>query len=70
VTGGKDQRGEATVNPWPLQGQPAAAEPTKIVPEWVALKLKPVLCPVKGELGVLGGWVQPNLHGGSVVLRS
>jgi len=58
------------VNPWPLQGWPAKAELAKIVPEQVASKLEPVPRPVKGELGVLRGRVQPNLHGGDMVPRS
>jgi len=45
-------------------------EPAKIEPERVALSLEPALHPVKGGLGGLRGWVQPNLHGSDVVLRS
>jgi len=70
VTGGKNQRGEATVSPQPLQGWPATTEPAKIVLERGASKLEPIPRPVKGELGVLRGRVQPNLHGGDVVPRS
>jgi len=58
------------VNPQPLQGRPATMELAKIVLEQGASKLEPVPRPVKGELGVLRGRVQPNLHGGGVVLRS
>jgi len=45
-------------------------EPVKIVLERGASKLEPIPRPVKGELGVLRGRVQPNLHGGDVVPRS
>jgi len=57
VTGGKDRRGEATVNPRPLQGRPATTEPAKIALERVVLKLEPIPRPVKGELGALRGRV-------------
>ena len=58
------------MSPRPLQGRPAMTELVKIVLERGASKLEPIPRPVKGELGVLRGRVQPNLHGGDVVLRS